>query len=613
MSANTKRGVDALLTKQARSLPVGQSFSFRLIKGPPSQSKADPVDSKAPHQVFPLVAKFPESVVKPDFTTHPWNEGRLYQQDVPKPAEDSDEEEEPKDSNIALAQPLKKKKRWKYNRPAAARQWVLQEQVDFLETMVARRENKNASAAHMTNNNTLSSRYQGVPEHNPSQYALLLVDHACATTTTPSASAFLQIQTLPSPHGTISFAQPAARKSYSLSQAEQAIQDQRMGIRTGGGNSNHNINMRAPRRRLGNNKNNSSKDRLLSKLLIKQKKDNDDNAVEEADDVMGDVTYSNRKKGGGSTTSAARRELLDSLGDGLAVSQEGVLGGTNDAAFGGRGDRFGQLAAASAATSKGEDAASKNAVHEERGADGAAMADDFYQRDVKAEYEELDYDANEQFDDDDVDLGESEVVVDAGGYGDEDEDDELEDLDVDEEEVVGGAAGLATAAGFKAMLAKARGESPVQTDVADAANAANAPGGVGAEDGDVKQAAAPAEEEADHMAKIMAAAEKAKQAASGKAAKSPAAGQSPSTAKAALQVDENGQRIISIETVRSEIWLHHNKISMKRLMKIFEVKKKSPPERQTKFREVVRELCTMKADPVEGRMLVLKQHYSNMG
>ena len=53
-------------------------------------------------------------------------------------------------------------------------------------------------------------------------------------------------------------------------------------------------------------------------------------------------------------------------------------------------------------------------------------------------------------------------------------------------------------------------------------------------------------------------------------------------------------------------------ITMKRLMKIFNIKKKAGAERQSKFREVVRELCTMKADKIEGNVLVLKPHYSKM-
>ena len=80
--------------------------------------------------------------------------------------------------------------------------------------------------------------------------------------------------------------------------------------------------------------------------------------------------------------------------------------------------------------------------------------------------------------------------------------------------------------------------------------------------------------------------------------------------KTMMEVDENGQRLITLEAVRHEIWLTRGRIPMKRLMKIFDVKKKSSQDRQTKFKEVVRELCTMETDPIGGRMLVLKQHYS---
>ena len=79
-----------------------------------------------------------------------------------------------------------------------------------------------------------------------------------------------------------------------------------------------------------------------------------------------------------------------------------------------------------------------------------------------------------------------------------------------------------------------------------------------------------------------------------------------------LELGKDGQRIISLKSVQKEIWLNHGAITMKRLMKIFTIKKKAGPERMNKFREVVRELCTMKQDNVEGNMLVLKPHYSKM-
>ena len=53
-------------------------------------------------------------------------------------------------------------------------------------------------------------------------------------------------------------------------------------------------------------------------------------------------------------------------------------------------------------------------------------------------------------------------------------------------------------------------------------------------------------------------------------------------------------------------------ITMKRLLKIFNIKKKAGPERMNKFREVVRELCTMRQDKIEGNVLVLKPHYSKV-
>jgi hypothetical protein len=571
-----KRGIDALFTQAGKSLPTGGSLSFRLVKGPATVAVADPVDPNAPPQEFPLLAKFPESVVRPDFTKHPWNSGRLYQQEVPRPVDDEEEEED---------QQQQKKKRWKYNRNHnAQRQWILQEEVDFLETMVAKREKRETKK--------LSSRYEGVPEHNASQYVIFFasdnnayLNHEDASDDQPTA--LLQVRTLPSPLGTIPFAQPAVRHSYSLAEAENAIQDQRMGIRTlrpdESGDTQPILRIRKTEA--------GSKSRLMDKL--KAKSANDD--VEEGDDVMGDVAYRNRKSGG------ARRELLQDIGEGILVSEDGVLGGANDAVFGGK-ERFGELKAEKIATDEQPSGDPDNG-NTERGADGAAMADDFYTRDVKAEYDELDYDANEQFDDDDVDLGESEMVADAGGFGDDDDEADALDDDEDEEAEVAGAEGLASAAGFKMMLAKARGELPQLVTAADLrSDAANSRGD--------KEAGVDAD---DHISKIMKAAEKAAAEAGHKVNQEPQASAADSAAPAAsIQVDEHGFRIISLDAVRREIWLNHGQIPMKRLMKIFDIKKKSTAERQAKFREMVKELCTMVNDPVSGRMLVLKQHYSNM-
>jgi hypothetical protein len=112
------------------------------------------------------------------------------------------------------------------------------------------------------------------------------------------------------------------------------------------------------------------------------------------------------------------------------------------------------------------------------------------------------------------------------------------------------------------------------------------------------------------LSQIMAAAEKSRDEAERKTKAPPK--KKVSAASVGIQMDANGQRLITLDQVRREIWLHHGKMPMKRLMKIFGIKKKSVADRQNKFREAVKELCTMETDPIGGRMLVLKQHYSNM-
>jgi hypothetical protein len=74
-----------------------------------------------------------------------------------------------------------------------------------------------------------------------------------------------------------------------------------------------------------------------------------------------------------------------------------------------------------------------------------------------------------------------------------------------------------------------------------------------------------------------------------------------------VQVNQNRPRDITVEAIRCEIGLHHGSISMKQLAKIFGMSKKSPIERQDRFRQVVRELCLWDTDPTLGRVLVLKK------
>jgi len=663
--AAPKPGVDAALSDQGKGLAVGQSVRFRLIKGPSVTTSGDPVDSKAPWTYFPLIAKFGESVQRPDFTKKPWQTGRFYEQEVPKP-DDSDEEDADGDGANGdgpsqQQQPAPKKKRWRYGDGETPRQWILQEDVDFYQTFIDRKEQKTTSSADKRAR--LSSRYEGTAEHNPSQYALIRLHHDDTTTANQQNDEEyltpLQVCLLPAPNDTnanINFAQPAARKTYSLTEAEHVISDQRMGLiksfhhmepqpnnHSGEGEDGEPPKDEAdappppPRNILALRKKaaHSSKGRLLSKLKQQSKTAATVNDEEEGDDVMGDVAFRSRKGAG-----AARKELLSTVGE-VKVSDDGVLGGANDAVFGGR-QRFAQFQestedhrqrdeAAEGAGGKGDDEDGRGGEqNKERGGDGAAMEDDFYQRDVKAEYDELDYDANEQFDDDDVDLGEAEQMIDNSGFKDDDvdEDDMDDDEDEDDEDLAnGGVEGLASLAGFKALLAKARGEETEAPMLNKKSRYDN---------GKKKQ-------QLDHMSKIIAADEKARLDAERKAGRrggasaaamedhnaasstdapaqdvdmvddQPAAPQPTARAPAAETanlLDANGMRVISLEAVRREIWLNHGSIPMKRLMKIFEVKKKSSQDRQDKFREVVKELCTMKNDPVSGRMLVLKQHYS---
>jgi len=582
MASNHKQGIDTLLTFHGKSLQIGEEIRFSLVKGPSFPLAADPVNPKAPTEQFPLVAKFGDSVVKPDLVKAPWSSARLYQQDIPKAQDDSDEEVT-----------TQEKKRWRPRRKEQPkRQWILQEEVEFLETMMAKRQK------HEIPQGQTSTRYEGIPEHNPSQYMLL--------EPVGDGSTNLKVTLLPTPHATVTFSQPKVRKTLSMSEAEQAIADQRGKMTR--------FMMHDKQRFLNSEQGtlqSASRKRLLSKLAQVAAGDDD-----EEDDIMGDLAFRNRKGGG-----RARKELLDSLGDStLQVDADGVIGGTNDSEFG-KGQRFGQFSA---------EQQKKNANHAEdrppesatQGNDGLAMADDFYQRDVQAEYEELDYDANEQFDDDDVDVGETEVKDEGSGSGAEDEEEE----DLDEDDVgdrPSGAEGLASVAGFRLLLAKARGEITHEQATEAAEGAAKLKEKQKeeldrrAEDSKKRKR----NEEDDHLAQIMAAAEKSreeadrknKEAAAAAAADRPQAKQAKLEDSTGVQVDENGQRVITLKAVQKEIWLRHGRTSMKRLLKIFDIKRKTSPERQSKFREIIKELCTMENDPVEGRMLVLKQHYSAMG
>jgi len=465
----------------------------------------------------------------------------------------------------------------------------------------------------------MSSRYEGMPEHNPSHYVLLEVCKTTNTTTNNNNgnnkddNPSVQVTLLPAPPSAyVIFSQPAARKTLTMSEAEQAIQDQRNNMtRYMMHDKNKNSILMNPAHAKPVNQ---SKARLLGKLVQKQKALSSSGeggggpgpgeGNEDADDIMGDVAFRERKG-----NAKARKELLTSLGDeGVKVDDDGVLGGANDDEFGGK-RHFGAFKASEQDQTKGE---GEDGGKNDKGNGGMAMEDGFYQRDVMAEYEELDYDVNEQFDDDDVDVGETEVVVDGGFAQEEDEDDDVdEDMDGGGE-AISGAEGLASVAGFKAMLAKARGEGT--NDPNQAADGTDAAAN-GADAGKVnpgkpdkpnakKQSAK--EDENDPLGKLFGAADdyrKKVEEANDKPAPKAGGDDEPDIAA----VGPDGLRLITLEAIRHEIWLQRGQIPMKRLLKLFKVGKN--PERRNKFREVVKELCIMKSDPVAGSMLVLKQHY----
>lgn len=87
--------VDAILSYYSKSLKPGESISIPLYKGKNTITSVDPIKSRANasgggasssrnlEEKFPKIAKFIETVEKPDFQ-NTFKAGRLYQEDVPK-------------------------------------------------------------------------------------------------------------------------------------------------------------------------------------------------------------------------------------------------------------------------------------------------------------------------------------------------------------------------------------------------------------------------------------------------------------------------------------------------------------------------------------------------
>jgi len=545
---------------------------------------------------FPRVAKFPETITRPNFITGGLRDGRMYEEEVPLAKDESDEDEatayrSPEDGS---GPPKKKKRRWRRH-DARPRRWVLQEKVEFFEKIAANRRKQkqglNGGGSGDTDDeggNKLSNQYHGVVESNASKYVMLTVAPSAAAASIPppqtgSSNVVAPEQITIQPiFGFHTFSQPYKTASLSMEDAEAAIEQQRNTV---------------TRYMMHGKQASSDKDeaaaaaiissgvrgpapKALSRARLLGKLASNDN-IDEGDDVMGDIKFETKRGGGG-----ARKELLSSMADeGLTMDDDGVIGGANDTEFGGK-RRFGRAAVDKAAEASANKKGGGGAA---TGFEAGAMEEGFYQRDVGAEYEALDYDANEQFDDDDVNLGEDEVMDDGGGFGGDYDsaDDVMSDDDSDDD------IGIATSAGLKAMLAKARGESPVN-EVAD---------GTGAPDANAASQSSNATEDASKKAAG------AKQSNGTSASNPPPAAAKPIAKEAVgVEIGADGKRKITLEAVRREIWLNSGSIKTKKLRNKFDVSTQFP-ERMAVFRKIVQELCTLKKD-ADGTKLVLKQHYA---
>lgn len=588
--------IDALLAQYAQSLKPGESISIPLYKGNGTITTIDPlqankaqkaaaaIGAKAPassvikrHEVsFPKLCKFIQTVERPDFQkVGEFQDGRLYMEDIPKAKDDSDEEEA--EGNPSQ---LSSKKRWRKNEPPK-QHWVLQPMREFTQKFKIKqfkaKDPVAAAKLEQEFNAKLSKRYHGLPEANSSQYIMLEATNDKTNGDTGTASKGF-IRVLPM-HGFINFTQPAKFKTLSMQEAEQAISSKKSLTRYMM-HSNGTLNGEVPSA--------TRRVRLMEKL-----KSGDD--TEDAD-VMDDLCFREPTR---SSTNRATSEILDDLGDGdIKVDADGILGGANDSEFGGkrRFGRIGHISKDETTNKKYKRNASGDAV----GIEAAAMQEDFYQRDVGAEYDELDYDPNEQFDDDDVDVGAEEVVFDeSGGFAADidsdsggDEEEEADDFDM-----TGFEAGFATSAGMKAMIAKANGEDiqqPIVVPMIDRRglrHEANVTSGSDRSDDEMQSDSPQRETQSQSDTSV-------------EVAKSPS---TTKTTSAGVQLDENGLRVITKEAVRREIWLHNGSIKIRKLAKVYKISGKASKERQELFKKVCKELCTAK-----NGVFILKQHYSKM-
>jgi len=633
--------INAILTRLGKNIAPGETITFTLVKGP-STTSSDPInttDKRTPALSFPRMAKFIDTVIKPDFSNK-FHNGRLFEENVPTVEDDEDSDDnspelKDEDGNIIPKVSTKKKRRWRRFAPPR-RHWVLCEESEYQKKLKSANNNFAKGSSH---------RYEGVPEFNTSNYMLLSVAESTTNMNTNNTAMSPSLQlNVQSVHGFHSFTQPARMENVgTLQQVEQEISAQRSALKqhikrskrlqmtstTVPNTATKTLSSSNPGASAFSSKslNKLRKTRLLKKLV----------ADDEENDIMADISFRNKNNSSNRGVFKAREELLSGLADeDVLVDGDGVLGGANDSEFGG-GGRFGSFRGggkmANQSSSRSNSKKKASAMDQDNKAsastmDGSAMAADFYTRDVSAEYEDLDYDPNEQFDNDDQDMGESEMnhLMDSGGFVGDGSDVEEDDGDEDGGDNTG--SGLATSAGYKAFMAKARGDVVGEdTSIAMAAAGAVPNTNIGKNKADSPGVLKGSSVEKEESRKINLNSTIAKPSVNDTvkrplaASPNPTSSQPPSkkpklpplTKDAGVAVDASGQRIISIDSVRKEIWLHNQQIPLKKLGKIFAVTNKKK-DRVAAFKACLKELCTVVDDPVEGQKICrLKQHYSNMG
>ena len=186
--------IEKILNDYGKKLNPGDSISFTLVKGKETSTSVDPILARRTNKgntnnnnnnsssnkyelAFPRVAKFAETVTKPEFEKE-WKDGRWYEEDIPKAMQDSDEENDESEKNKK-----RKKRRWR-RQEGPKQQWILQPRTEFVEKWRMKQAKKRklstspeeAALMEAAFLNKISQRYHGLPENNPSSYITLQLE-----------------------------------------------------------------------------------------------------------------------------------------------------------------------------------------------------------------------------------------------------------------------------------------------------------------------------------------------------------------------------------------------------------------------------------------------------